>query len=113
MLDRVFSVEIYYSTSKPHSLDEYLQRFTQEIEPILRGGFNYSSKKFTVTIKAVLCDTPAKAFVKATKSFSGFYGCDKCCTRGTYFGRMTFQATDSPLCTDESFEHNIIRVFPP
>lgn len=50
-----------------------------------------------------MCDAPAKAYVKAAKSFSGYYGCDKCCIKGKYLGRMTFPNLHGRLRTDHSF----------
>jgi hypothetical protein len=43
--------------------------------------------------------------VKRVKQFSGYYGCDKCCQKGLYVGRMTYPECDAPLTNDESFRN--------
>lgn len=41
---------------------------------------------------------------KLIKGHSGYHGCDKCRQRGTWQGKMTFPATNSPLRTDALFD---------
>lgn len=56
-------------------------------------------------ISCVICDTPARAFVKQVKGHSGYYGCDKCVQKGHYLNnRMTFPETESLLRTDVQFD---------
>ena len=44
--------------------------------------------------------------VKCTKLYSGYYGCDKCCQRGKYVGRMTYPVMQNlPLRTDTAFRN--------
>ncbi|XP_077502044.1 uncharacterized protein LOC144113035 [Amblyomma americanum] len=101
--DIIFPVGIFCGTSKPTFLDEYLKAFIEEMCPLLSNGILHKSIAYKVVLRAIICDAPAKAFVKATKLFSGYYGCDKCCTKGVYLGRITYQSMDSPLRTDQSF----------
>lgn len=54
-------------------------------------------------IDSVICDTPARAYVKCVKSFSGYHGSDKCTQNGTWIGKMTYPETNAPLRTDASF----------
>lgn len=53
-------------------------------------------------ISSVICDTPARAFVKNVKSHSGYSGCDKCTQYGEWNGKMTFPENRAPL-RDKSF----------
>ncbi|MGH0123056.1 UNVERIFIED_CONTAM: hypothetical protein FKN15_047466 [Acipenser sinensis] len=42
--------------------------------------------------------------VKASKLYSGYYGCDKCAQKGVWMGRITYQdVSNVKLRTDESF----------
>lgn len=101
--DVVFPVGIFCGTSKPPCLQEYLDKFVQELAEVLSCGLCYKGADCQVTLRAFLCDAPAKAYVKAAKSFSGYYGCDKCCNKGKYLGRMTFPNLHARLRTDRSF----------
>ena len=39
---------------------------------------NIFNKKATFVLKNIVCDAPAKSFVKVTKQFNAKFGCDKC-----------------------------------
>ncbi|XP_040062561.1 uncharacterized protein LOC120835954 [Ixodes scapularis] len=104
LLDRVFVVGLFCGASKPSSVDEYLHPFVQELECMLQSGLDSQGMHYSITVRAVLCDAPAKAFVKCTKGHGGYYGCDKCCASGVYYGRMTFPNLNAPLRTDDSFK---------
>lgn len=49
----------------------------------------YQGRHITGQISCIICDAPAKAFVKSIKQFSGYYGCDKCIQKGQWLGHMT------------------------
>lgn len=51
----------------------------------------------------MICDAPAKAFVKNTKQYSGYHGCDKCTQEGEWKGKRTFPERHASLRTDNSF----------
>ena len=59
---------------------------------------------FHLTVTSVICDAPARAFVKNIKSYSGYHGCDKCIQSGVWNGKMTFPEIDATLRTDASFD---------
>ncbi|KYM95855.1 hypothetical protein ALC62_13489, partial [Cyphomyrmex costatus] len=55
-------------------------------------------------IGALICDTPAKAFVLCVKGHTGYSSCTKCTTEGEYAGRrMCFPQVDAPLGSDNNF----------
>lgn len=70
---------------------------------IERNGIEFSGKQLNVTIDSIICDAPARAFIKSVKSYSGYHGCDKCTQRGRWLGKITFPETNAPLRTDHSF----------
>ena len=49
-------------------------------------------------------ESPARAFVKNIKSYSGYPGCDTCIKSGVWNGKMTFPEKDATLRTDASFD---------
>lgn len=98
-----FIIGIFAGTSKPTSLSEYLKDLVTEVKS-LRSGFIFNGKQFFLQIGTVICDAPARAYIKGIKSHSGYNGCDKCIQSGIYLqNRMTFPETSSVLRTDESF----------
>ena len=101
----VFPVVLTYGDSKPASLG-FLSEIIEELNDILQNGIFVKENMYTVTVKSIICDAPAKAMVKAVKLYNGYYGCDKCCQKGVYLGRMTYQQIDDvQLRSDESFRN--------
>ena len=58
-----------------------------------------------VNVRAVICDAPAKAFVKGIKQFNAYYGCDRCDQPGNHVnGRHVFLETENlTLQSNQSF----------
>lgn len=52
----------------------------------------------------VVCDVPARAFIRAVKGHTASYGCGKCIQSGLRIGsRMTFPEVNARLRTDQCF----------
>ncbi|XP_046408651.1 uncharacterized protein LOC124173179 isoform X1 [Ischnura elegans] len=59
-----------------------------------------------VAISAIICDAPARAFLKCVKGHTGFYGCERCCQRGVYLNsKVVFNECDAELRTDDTFKN--------
>ena len=56
------------------------------------------------TVSCVICDAPARAYVKQVKPYNAYFGCDKCTQKGEWQGKVTFPALDAPLRTDVHFD---------
>jgi hypothetical protein len=98
-----FCVAIYSGLKKPNDL-EFLREFLAEAKGLIADGFNINGVHVRVRLSCIVCDAPAKAFVKGIIQFNGKYGCDRCVQKGTYSdGRMLFLHSDAELRTDESF----------
>jgi len=99
-----FIIGLFYGNTKPASAADYLQQFVDEYSNVQHHGLNHNNNHYTIKLSAVVCDMPARTFVKATKGHTGYHGCDKCVQEGVYTNnRMTFPETDTALRTDESF----------
>lgn len=100
-------IALFCGPNKPQSANEFFNDFVVELQE-LEKGFDFNGKRLFLNVDSIICDAPAKAFVKNIKPYNGYYGCDKCVQRGLYVNRrMTFPLTDSTLRTDESFAQRV------
>jgi len=99
-----FVIGLFYGNCKPVDIGEYMSDFISEFRSLCAVDIKCNNKVYTVSLTAVICDTPARAFVKNVKGHAGYFGCDKCKQEGVYTdGRMTFPETSAELRTDHSF----------
>ncbi|KAJ8034244.1 hypothetical protein HOLleu_21001 [Holothuria leucospilota] len=98
-----FAVGIFYGTKKPTDASEYLSFFSEEVLSLYETGITYAHMKYPVKISAVVCDAPARAFVKNVKGHTGYYGCERCTQQGVWDSKMTFPLVDAPARTNEIF----------
>ena len=66
--EKPFSIGIYGGNKKPASVTEFLNNFISEIKVLEREGFLIENRLFQVTISNLVCDAPARAFLKCIKS---------------------------------------------
>ncbi|KAE8576519.1 hypothetical protein XENTR_v10004219 [Xenopus tropicalis] len=100
-------IGLFCGTKKPNAPDEYLKDFTHELKQLQEGVY-FKEKKVFFELDSVVCDTPARAFVKNVKAHNGYHGCDKCCQPGVYVNhRMTYPQNDFVLRTDSSFSDKV------
>jgi len=105
-----FIIGIFLGEHKPTNVQEFLQAYVAEINVICESGIKVPETNHIIGIEisCVICDTPARAFVKQVKGHSGYYGCDKCVQRGFYINhRITFPDTRANLRTDVQFDEMI------
>jgi len=90
---RPFVIGTYCGNDKP-PLQEFLKPLIQEI----------NDKSFEVDV--IICDSPARSFIKCTKYPGGYSACDRCIVRGEYVeGRVTYEQLNCSLRTNESFRN--------
>ncbi|KAL1279273.1 hypothetical protein QQF64_025946 [Cirrhinus molitorella] len=100
-------IGLFCGPKKPSSAKEFLGDFVTELQQ-LEKGFDIEGKSLKLELDTVICDSPARSFVKNTKNHNGYHGCDKCRQPGKYInGRMTYPYTDYALRTDDSFENMV------
>jgi len=107
--EKPFVIGVFHGNCKPSKPDEIMDKFIKEYNEIKNKGFQYGVKEYKILINAVICDAPAKAFMKNVKGHTGYYGCDKCEVEGEWReNRMLFLDESAPLRTDEKFllRHN-------
>jgi hypothetical protein len=107
----VFLIGAYFGPSKPRSSNEFLQDLMPELEQMSEGiQLLAHGPRVRVTLKWIVCNIPAKKFVKNTAGHSGYYSCDYCTTKGSYSRdtrTVLFPEIDAQRRTDESFRNRV------
>lgn len=86
-----FLVSVFCGPGKPGNVSSFLNPAIDDVLRLEKDGFVHNGKRFEVKLHRVVCDTPARSFVKATKGHNAYYACERCCQRGRYLrGRVTF-----------------------
>lgn len=102
----VFPISIYCGTCKPNSSDDYMENFINEFNELLTRGVYVKEHLFIIKLKCLICDTPARAFLKDTLGHTGLEACERCEVVGEKVDRTTvFPSTDAIERTDESFRN--------
>lgn len=100
-----FIIGAYHGYHKPSTNNHFLQHFITELKQLSTVGFTFQNQIYQVKIRAIICDTPARAFVTCTKGHNGYFGCSKCTVEGDYENhRMLFLDNNCPLRTDQTFK---------
>ena len=99
-----FIVALYSGTSKPEPLQEYLKDLVEDINNLSTSGFQYNGAIVKITVKAFICDAPARAFLKNIIYHTGYNSCERCEELGEWKGRVVFNSKEKfPSRTDEKF----------
>jgi len=109
--EKSFVIGVFHGYCKPTKSHEIIHQFIEEYNEIQNKGFQYGGNKYKVLVNAIICDAPAKAFIKCIKGHTGYYGCDKCEEEGEWkkIG-MLFLNKNAPLRTDENFFYDIMKI---
>lgn len=115
-----FLIGLYYGDSKPSSINEFLHDFIGEINDLITNGINIGNSHYNFNIKAFVCDTPARAYIKCCKGHGGFFACERCEIKGkTVQGKRVYKGVNYTERTNESFqkkrqpEHHSIKEVSP
>uniref|UniRef100_A0A182ICL9 Transposase domain-containing protein n=1 Tax=Anopheles arabiensis TaxID=7173 RepID=A0A182ICL9_ANOAR len=76
---------VFCGPAKPTSLEVFLRQFVEEANDIHRRGLRIGDKMIKFSIQAIIADSPARAFLKATTYFNGYHGCMRCTCVGEYY----------------------------
>ncbi len=98
-----FVIALYCDSSKPKNINKYFADFVQELNELKEQGVLINGYRYEVRLSALVCDTPARAFVKCVRGHGAYHGCDKCEQHGEYAGRVIYPETAAALRTDASF----------
>ena len=102
-----FIVSVFYGHDKPE-INSYLQKCIAELSILLENGIIFENTSINVELRSIIADAPAKAFLKQTKSHSGYFACDRCVIRGEYKNRsISYEKMKEVKRTDESFRSKL------
>jgi hypothetical protein len=73
-----FIVGLSCGKKKPAKQVDFLHDFLVELQRLLTEGSLFNGVHFTVLIDCFVCDAPARAYLKNTKSHNSYFGCEKC-----------------------------------
>ncbi|XP_065683671.1 uncharacterized protein LOC136096410 [Hydra vulgaris] len=103
-LSDVFIIGLYSGITKPSPPSKYLNEFVTEMKYQGVEGINFLNKYYSVITNAVICDAPARAFIKCIKGPCGYNACERCSQEGLYCSnKIIFPKLDAPLRTNEDF----------
>lgn len=105
-----FIVAVFCGDANPNSVQEYLSDFLSELTNLQQNGINFNDEigLLRVTVHAFVCDAPARAVVKCTKSHNAYFSCERCIIKGIYRrGRVVYNIDDNlpALRTEQSFKN--------
>ena len=84
----VFPIAVYSGAQKPSSINDYLEDFLGEFKVLAKNGFIYENIRYEINLAAIICDAPARAFVKCIKGHNGYYYCERCVQKGEWCGKI-------------------------
>ncbi|KAJ8670545.1 hypothetical protein QAD02_001804 [Eretmocerus hayati] len=103
---RIFTVAVYAGDSKPKSANDFLKKFVEKLNHLLKNGIEIDGVIFKIRIKFFICDNPARAFLKLWIGHASFSACERCFVVGKKVNGVTvFLDTNAQRRTDDSFRN--------
>lgn len=103
--DEILLTHLFHGMSKPKDVNNFLLPFVEEFNE-LKDGFEFNGTVYTLCIRAIIADTPARQYLLDTILHSGYESCTKCTVHGVrVLNRTTFPGVDFDLRTDSSFRN--------
>lgn len=57
-------IGIWCGEGKPTAVNEFLGPFVNELLDLIREGITIDDRHFQIVVRAFICDSPARAFIK-------------------------------------------------
>ena len=108
----VFVIGIYFANSKPSKpacVSHFFSFLISDISIAYQQGIVINNTAYSIEIHSVVCDAPARQFIKCIKSHTSYDSCERCTVTGVYVrGKgVRFLKNDSELRTDHTFRDKI------
>jgi hypothetical protein len=100
-----FVVALFYGTKKPTDVESFFEEFTHELSELEDNDLVHDDKHYVVRFHCLICDAPARCFVKCVKGHTGYWACEKCKVKGNYFRHTMIYPPDRVFDkrTDQEF----------
>lgn len=101
-----FIIGIYSGYGHPKDIEVFIEDFVQELNDIQENGVLVTPQKLlkSLSVRAFICDSPARAFVTGTLQFNSIFGCNKCHQESALIdSRRYFLTVKGPERTDNTF----------
>ncbi|KAK9687066.1 hypothetical protein QE152_g36739 [Popillia japonica] len=86
-------------------------RIINEVNFLKCKGFKYNGAIYAVHLEAIVCDAPARAFIKSIKGQRDTRdGCERCFIKGSLLNHrmvFTFETDENELRTDTNFRERL------
>ena len=106
----VFIIGLFYGDSgKPGCVVQFMKDFVDDCNEVQASGLTLTNgvdaRLYRVKLKAMICDAPARAFVKCVKAHGGYYACDYCETKGEWYAShgVVYPDRSADLRTERKF----------
>ena len=106
---KVFIIGLYHGDKKPSSVHEYLSLFIRDCLQASTEGLQVGEVKYDFEIHSIVCDAPARQFVKCIKPHTGYYACERCTVKGKHNEKkgVRFHEVNCPVRTNQSFREKL------
>jgi hypothetical protein len=94
---------LFCGESKPASVNDFLEKFISEMRSLESDGLILNGVKYEIRISCIICDAPARSFIKSIKGHTAYHSCERCVDEGEWEGRIIMACQSSNLRTDQSF----------
>lgn len=99
-----FPVAIFAGDKKPNNLVHYLRKLVDELNNLQRNGLTIENIAMKISVKAIICDRPARSLIKCIKNHGAYYACERCIVKGDRTeNRTVYLQVHSELRTHDSF----------
>ena len=86
----VFVIGLFFGTSKPGNVNDFLVNFVAEANELINGSISLGNKEIKFGIRSFICDAPARSFVKCIIGHNWYFSCERCVIKRTWNSCITF-----------------------